>query len=242
MRPRLELNRVCVARSGFEVVSDVDLAAPAGEVTVLLGANGAGKTTLLEAISGVIQTKSGEIHLGDTEISSLRRGSRAKLGLAHVEQGRTVFTDLTTEENILAAAPRSSFDRAFELFPTLERRRKVLAGLLSGGEQQMLVLARSIVGEPKVLLLDEISLGLAPTIIENLMPVVRRLAETGIAVLLVEQFAGLALAIGDSAYVLNRGSIAFHGTCEELKKQPEVLHGTYLTGDGPTATDDLSNG
>lgn len=226
----LEVEGLCIARSGFEVVTDVDLSAPAGEVTVLLGANGAGKTTLLEAISGVTEVKSGRISLSGAEIGSLRRSVRAKRGLAHVEQGRAVFADLTTEENILAAAPRGAFRRAVELFPSLERRRNVRAGLLSGGEQQMLVLARAIVADPKVLLLDEISLGLAPSIIQNLMPVVRELANTGMAVLLVEQFAGLALAIGDAGYVLNRGSVVFRGTCEELRAQPGLLHGAYLTG------------
>jgi len=237
----LKVEGLCVARSGFEVVTDVDLVAPAGEVTVLLGANGSGKTTLLEAISGVIEAKSGRISLGGTEIGSLRRSVRAKRGLAHVEQGRAVFADLTTEENIIAAAPRGAFASVIEMFPALERRRNVRAGLLSGGEQQMLVIARAIVTEPEVLLLDEISLGLAPTIIQNLMPVVRELADTGMAVLLVEQFAALALAIGDAGYVLSRGSVVFHGTCEELRAEPELLQGAYLTGGSAKPKDTPAN-
>jgi len=230
----LELSEVCVTRGGFEVVTDVDMVVPSGEITVLLGANGAGKTTLLEAISGVVDTKSGQVALDGLPIESMRRNARARRGLAHVEQGRAVFADLTTEENILAAAPSGSFERALELFPALEPRRDVRAGLLSGGEQQMLVLARAIVSDPKVLLLDEISLGLAPSIIQDLMPVIRRLGDSGIAVLLVEQFAALALAIGDSAYVLSRGSVVFNGTCKELEDQPKLLQGAYLAGSTDT--------
>jgi len=158
----LALDSVSIARSGFEIVSDVNLRVPAGQVTVLLGANGAGKTTLLEGISGVIPIKSGQVSLKGRDIGSMRRASRARHGLSHVEQGRAVFGDLTTDGNLLAAAPATAFNRAYELFPALKRRRSVRADLLSGGEQQMLVLARAILTDPQVLLLDEISLGLAP--------------------------------------------------------------------------------
>jgi len=194
----------------------------------LLGANGAGKTTLLEGISGVIPIKSGQVSLKGSDIGAMRRASRARHGLSHVEQGRSVFDDLTADENLLAAAPATAFNRAYELFPALKRRRSVRADLLSGGEQQMLVLARAILTDPQVILLDEISLGLAPSIIQRLMPVVRQLADSGIAVLLVEQFANLALEIGDHAYVLNRGSIVFDGPCTELQERPELLRGAYL--------------
>ncbi len=233
MSPLLEITGLNVARSGFEIVNNVDLVAPAGEVTVLLGSNGAGKTTLLEAVSGVIPCAAGSVSLEGEYITSMRRGKRARRGLAHVEQGRTVFPELTTEENLLVAAPKTALGPAFDLFPSLEKRRHVKSGLLSGGEQQMLVLARAIVGSPKMLLLDEISLGLAPVIIQDLMPVVRRLADSGIGVLLVEQFAELALDIGDSALVLSRGKVVFNGSCEKLRSSPELLQGAYLAGADP---------
>lgn len=232
MSDLLELDTLNVYRGGFRIISDVDLVAPAAQVTVLLGPNGAGKSTLLEAVSGVIAAESGSVRLDGEEIGSMRRGKRARRGLAHVEQGRSVFSELTTLENLLVAAPSEQLDLAFDLFPALERRRDVRAGLLSGGEQQMLVIARAIVGSPKMLLLDEISLGLAPVIIQDLMPVVRQLADSGIGVLLVEQFAELALAIGDTALVLSRGTVVFSGSCSELRASPELLHGAYLARDG----------
>ncbi len=238
----LEVEALNVHRGGFRIVNGIDLTAPAGQVTVLLGPNGAGKTTLLEAISGVIAASGGAIRLDGQEIHTMRRGRRARLGLAHVEQGRSVFADLTTQENLLVAAPKEQLDRAFDLFPALHRRRDVRAGKLSGGEQQMLVLARAIVASPKMLLLDEISLGLAPVIIQNLMPVVRQLADSGIGVLLVEQFAQLALDIGDTALVLSRGSIAFSGSCSELRASPELLHGAYLASNGDPDRAGGSNG
>ncbi len=228
MSTALKLDQVTIVRSGSTIIRDLSLEATAGEITVLLGANGAGKTTLLEGISGVIDVASGQIKLNGTEMRTLKREKRAKLGLAHVEQGRTVFAGLTTEQNLLAAAPSDRLARAYEMFPSLERRRLTGADQLSGGEQQMLVLARAFLTEPKVVLLDEISLGLAPTIVMSLLPVVRDLADSGVGVVLVEQFADLALSIGDRAYVLDRGRIVFDGPCRELIDRPELLHGAYL--------------
>lgn len=242
MSALLELNNVCIARSGFEIVTDVNLRVAAGAITVLLGSNGSGKTTLLEGISGVIPVSSGSITLGDANITSFRRRKRARRGLAHVEQGRSVFADLTTEQNLLAAAPREQFDYAFDLFPLLQDRRNVRAGALSGGEQQMLVLARAIIGQPRLLLLDEISLGLAPMIIQTLMPVVRDLADSGIGVLLVEQFAEVALNIGDTVSVMSKGSVVFDGSCDELRKSPELLQSAYLAGHGGTADHGVGDG
>jgi branched-chain amino acid transport system ATP-binding protein len=217
-----------VTRAGSPVVRGVDLDVPKGEVTTLFGANGAGKTTLLEALSGIVPQASGSIELDGKRIDGLSRASRARLGLAHVEQGRAIFPDLTAEENLLAAAPRERTAVAFELFPELAERRQIRASLLSGGEQQMLVIARSLLGDPEVLILDEMSLGLAPSIVKRLLPVVRRLADDGVAVLLVEQFAALAVAVGDRAYVMVRGEIAFEGSCSELKDDPDRLQQLYL--------------
>ncbi len=224
----LSISGLEVPRSGFEIVRGVDLEVPAGEVTVLLGPNGAGKTTLLEAVSGVIPVSAGSIHLDGVDVTGERRVRRARRGLSHVEQGRTVFGDLSVIDNLLAAAPRREIGRAFEVFPELDRFRERKAGLLSGGEQQMLVVARAVVQRPKVLLLDEISLGLAPIVFGRLIPVVRELADDGMAVLLVEQFAALALSIGDSAYVLSNGVVVFSGPCSELSTESDVLHSAYL--------------
>jgi branched-chain amino acid transport system ATP-binding protein len=203
----LELSGVSVARSGLGICREIDLIAEPGQVTVLLGPNGAGKTTLLEAISGVISATAGTIRLAGRELRGLRPDQRARLGLAHVEQGRAVFPDLTVMEN-LDVGGRGAQARTFALFPELAARRTLRAGLLSGGEQQMLVIARALARRPTMLLLDELSLGLAPIVLRRLMPVVRTLADDGVGVLLVEQYAVLALEISDRAYLLRNGRIA----------------------------------
>jgi branched-chain amino acid transport system ATP-binding protein len=224
----LQLREVCVRRGPFAIVHDLTLAAPAGEVTVLLGPNGAGKTTLLEGISGILSISDGTIAIDGIEIQRLSRVRRARHGLAHVEQGRTVFAGLTVYENLVVADRGGGVEEAFETFPALRARRDSAAGLLSGGEQQMLVLARALLSRPSVLVIDELSLGLAPIIVHGLMPMVRRLADDGVAVLLVEQYAPLALEIGDRVHVLNRGRVVASGTCSEMAAEPDVLRRAYL--------------
>lgn len=218
-----------VDRSGIPVIRGVDLEAKGGEISVLLGSNGAGKTTFLESLSGIIPVRSGFINLDGVELAKLRPGARAKAGLSHVEQGRTVFPAMTTEENLkVALHPDADLKEAYDLFPELLQRRNVEAGMLSGGEQQMVVIARSIVNRPRVILIDEMSSGLAPVIVSRLMRAVRQLADDGIAVVLVEQFAALALAIGNRAYVLRRGQIVYDGDCAALARDPAHLHRLYL--------------
>nr|WP_280519054.1 ABC transporter ATP-binding protein [Shinella curvata] len=218
-----------VDRSGIPVIRGVDLEAKGGEISVLLGSNGAGKTTFLESLSGIIPVRSGFINLDGVELAKLRPGARAKTGLSHVEQGRTVFPAMTTEENLkVALHPDADLKEAYDLFPELLQRRNVEAGMLSGGEQQMVVIARSIVNRPRVILIDEMSSGLAPVIVSRLMRAVRQLADDGIAVVLVEQFAALALAIGNRAYVLRRGQIVYDGDCAALARDPAHLHRLYL--------------
>jgi branched-chain amino acid transport system ATP-binding protein len=224
----LVVTDLVVDRAGLPVVRKASLFVNPGIVSVLLGANGAGKTTLLEGLSGVTPVSGGAIALEGEAIQNLRPGARALKGLAHVEQGRTVFRGLSTEENLRAASAGADVRRAYGLFPELEKRRDVRSGLLSGGEQQMLVIARALLTNPKTIMIDEMSAGLAPVVVTRLMSAVRKLADQGLAVLLVEQFAALALSIGDRAYVLRRGQIVYDGGSAELLQSPTLLHRLYL--------------
>jgi len=224
----LVVDRLAVDRAGLPVVREASLSVEPGRVSVLLGANGAGKTTLLEGLSGITPISGGAILLDGKPIEGLSPGGRALMGLAHVEQGRTVFRGLTTDENLRAASAKADLARAYALFPELEKRRSVRAGLLSGGEQQMLVIARALLTEPRTIMIDEMSAGLAPVVVTRLMAAVRGLADHGLAVLLVEQFAALALSIGDRAYVLRRGRVVYDGAATELAGSPDLLHRLYL--------------
>jgi branched-chain amino acid transport system ATP-binding protein len=225
----LSIKGLVVNRSGIPVVRGVDLAVSSGQISVLLGSNGAGKTTLLESLSGIIPAVAGSVSLDEAELLKLRAGLRARAGISHVEQGRTVFPEMTTEENLkVALDPAADLQGAYDLFPELLQRRNIKAGMLSGGEQQMVVIARSLLTRPKVIMIDEMSSGLAPVIVSRLMRAVRQLADAGMAVILVEQFAALALAIGDRAYVLRRGAIVYDGDCTVLANDPAQLHRLYL--------------
>ena len=228
---KLVVSNLSINRSELPVVSSVDISVESGAISVVLGANGAGKTTLLEGLSGIIPVAGGSIAIDGREIQKARPGVRSREGLAHVEQGRTVFRQLTTEENLkVSLHPGSDLAEAYALFPELLQRRTVKASLLSGGEQQMLVIARALLTRPKVLLIDEMSAGLAPVIVTRLMTGVRKLADNGLAVLLVEQFAALALSIGNRAYVMRRGRVVHDGDCMQLLKSPDELHRLYLGG------------
>lgn len=213
-------------RLGQPVVAGVDLVVNAGEVTVLLGANGAGKSTFLDGISGVIPSAGGRLLLGEIDITSLSRRRRVALGVAYVQQGRTVFPNLTVKENLLVAAPRTQ--PAFDLFPELRSRSTIQTKNLSGGEQQMVVLGRAVLQQPRVLLIDELSLGLAPAVVERMLTAVADLVADGVGVLLVEQFADRALAFGHQAAVLVRGEVVLRGRAEELRSRPERLQAAYL--------------
>jgi branched-chain amino acid transport system ATP-binding protein len=230
----LVVGGLSVQRAGTWVVRDVSLKVAGGTVAVLLGANGAGKTTLLEAISGIIPSQ-GVITLCGRDLAGVHPSVRARDGLAHVEQGRTVFGELTVDQNLLVAAPHDKHSAAFDVFPELAGLRDRRADLLSGGEQQMLVVARALLCSPRVLMLDELSLGLAPTVVKRLFPIVRSLADSGTGVLLVEQFAQAALTVADHAYVLAHGSIAFSGPATALRQNPDILRNAYFGATAQTS-------
>lgn len=225
----LEIENLVVNRAGLPVIRGASLKVDEGTITVLLGANGAGKTTLLEGVAGAVASSGGMVRLGGLQVEGLSPYKRARQGLSLIEQGRAVFKDLTVEENLdVARKDDVSTDEVFGIFPELVQRRHVRSGLLSGGEQQMLLIGRALLARPKVLLIDEMSLGLAPLIVQRLMRLTRDLAKGGLSILLVEQFASMALAVGHRAYVLRRGEIAYDGLCTDLRKDPQLLHKLYF--------------
>ena len=233
----LALNNIEVVYDGvILVLRGVSLAAEKGRITTLLGANGAGKTTTLKAISGLLQTERGQVTKGNVEldgerIDTLLPHEVVKRGVVQVFEGRRVFENLTVDENLIVGAhSRSDFtairrgiDRVYDSFKMLRERRHQPAGYLSGGEQQMLVIGRALMSEPKVILLDEPSLGLAPLIIEEIFGVIRRLKEEqGMTVLLVEQNAALALDVADHGYVMENGRIVLEGPAEALRQNSDI--------------------
>lgn len=227
----LVLDGVTVSRGAGPVISDVSLTVRGGEVLALVGPNGAGKTSLIESISGVVGHSAGELSLDGERIDKLSRVSRARKGIVHIEQGRAVFPSLTVRENLsLTARTPAELEAALAPFPELGKRIDSATALLSGGEQQMVVLARAFAAKPKILLIDEMSLGLAPVVFMRLVPIVQSIAESGVGVLLVEQFTQLALGIAREAVVVAGGHVSFQGTAEDLQADPQLLHRAYLGG------------
>jgi branched-chain amino acid transport system ATP-binding protein len=231
--PLLELTDVYARYGPIRALHGVSLKVDEGEVVALLGANGAGKTTTLRSISGITRT-SGEITFDGRRIARRSTESVARLGIAHVPEGRGLFPELTVWENLRmgAVGRRGNFAEAaasiIDYFPWIERRRDQAAATLSGGEQQMLALGRALVGRPRLLMLDEPSLGLAPTVVRELFATVRKLNEDdGLTVLVVEQNARIALDIASRAYVLEVGKVAVDGTSEELARH-EGVRKSYL--------------
>ena len=228
----LALSGVSAGYGDVAVLRNVDLVVPAGRVVALLGPNGAGKTTLLRTASGLLPATAGTLRLKDEDVTGASPHRLARLGLAHVPEGRGVFRSLTVEENLTLLGvdvPRAeAIERAIEAFPRLGERLRQVAGTLSGGEQQMLALARALVPSPTFVLLDEVSMGLAPTIVDDIFIVLDRLARSGVAMLIVEQYVSRALAIADYVYLLDRGTLAFAGEPAELRDS-DVFE-RYLAG------------
>jgi branched-chain amino acid transport system ATP-binding protein len=231
----LHLRDLTVTRGNRAVVSGVTIDVPPGEVTALLGPNGAGKSSLVLAVGGVLRAHSGSIALDDEDLTRSRPEAIRQAGLAIVPEGRRLLRALTVEDNLRVATyalgreqAQAGRERALELFPELTKRLNSQARLLSGGEQQMVVLAQALVSQPKVIVIDELSLGLAPVVVSRLIPTLRTVAESGTGILLIEQFATVALSLANHAYVMNGGKIEFSGDAGELREKPELLHSAYL--------------
>ncbi len=224
-----------------QVLHGISIHIPKGQVVTLIGSNGAGKTTTMRAVSGMIKPTAGEISLSGKRIDGMESYTIAKLGLAHSPEGRRVFATMSVTDNLLLGAfPRltgsrpkgdvsGDLERAMDLFPRLKERRTQLAGTLSGGEQQMLAMARAVMLNPDLFLLDEPSMGLAPILVEEVFNIISRLKAQGVTMLLVEQFAAAALKVADYGYVLENGRISVHGPADKLKDDPAVK-AAYLGG------------
>jgi len=227
----LEVERLSAGYDRAPVVRDLTLAVSSGEVVALLGANGAGKTTTLRAISGLIKPMAGSVRLDGADLAGVSPTERARRGIVHVPHDRGIFYGLTVAEHFRldGVTDPAGQEEAFEHFPALRELRGRRAGLLSGGEQQMLALSRALMRQPRALLLDELSLGLAPVIVERLLPVVREFAgRTGTAVLLVEQHVHLALKIAHRGYVLAHGELVAADSAARLSRDSALLAASYL--------------
>ena len=232
---RLEVQALETGYGKAQVLFGVDLEVEAGELVALLGANGAGKTTLLRALSGLLRPWKGSVLLGGKDLRVLSPARRARLGLGHVPEGRQLFPLMTVEENLRLGAAflapgreKEGYERVYALFPQLAERRRQLAGTLSGGEQQMLAIGRALMGFPRILLVDEPSLGLSPRLAEEVLLALKEVARGGVGVLLVEQNVALSLEVAERGYVLEHGRVVLEGPAQALAQDPRVRE-AYLS-------------
>ncbi|NBS08661.1 MAG: ABC transporter ATP-binding protein [Betaproteobacteria bacterium] len=225
----LKVESISASYGAIVALENVSLEVPNGKIVALLGANGAGKSTTLNCISSMVRLKTGRITFNDQLISGLSPDEVVSRGIVQVPEGREIFPDLSISDNLLVGTwlrrksdSKADFDRVFELFPRLKERLKQDAGTLSGGEQQMLMIGRAIMAKPKILLLDEPSLGLSPVLIESIFEVIQQLNGQGTTILLVEQNTRMALSVCHYAYVLENGEIKLHGSADKLANDPAV--------------------
>ena len=233
----LKINDINVFYGNIQALKGVSLEINEGEIVTLIGANGAGKSTLLKTISGLLKPKNGDILFEGQSISGKVAQAIVKKGLSHVPEGRRVFANMTVEENLELGAYlrkdkkgiQEDFEKVYNLFPRLLERKKQHAGTLSGGEQQMLAMGRALMAKPRLLILDEPSMGLAPLLVKTIFRIIQEINKSGTTILLVEQNANMALSIADRAYVIETGKIVLHGTSDELN-QSDQIRMAYLGG------------
>lgn len=232
---QLEVKNLVVHRANKPVLHDVSLRVAPGRVTALVGANGAGKSTLVMSIAGALPVTSGAILLDGAPLRGLRPEHVRRRGVAVVPEGHRVLGDLSVLDNLRAAGAflparrlSDAIERVLGIFPELKPKLASRSSELSGGQKQMVCVSQALIGEPHTLLIDELSLGLAPTVTKRLAQTVARIAEQGVGILLIEQFTTIALALATDAYVLERGRVAFAGTAQTLRDRPDILHGSYL--------------
>ncbi|AFM02478.1 amino acid/amide ABC transporter ATP-binding protein 2, HAAT family [Desulfitobacterium dehalogenans ATCC 51507] len=232
----LKVDNINVFYGAIHAIKGISLEVNEGEIVTLIGANGAGKSTVLKTISGLLRTKTGGINFLGKDITSTAPHKIVERGLAHVPEGRRIFLQMTVQENLEMGAYtcpsggiEAELEKIYALFPRLLERRKQVAGTLSGGEQQMLAIGRALMSKPKLLMLDEPSMGLAPILVEQIFTIIQEMNKAGTTVLLVEQNAQMALSIADRAYVLETGSISISGTGRELAESDEIRK-AYLGG------------
>ncbi|MBP3674248.1 MAG: ABC transporter ATP-binding protein [Oscillospiraceae bacterium] len=231
----LKIDDIHVYYGAIHAIKGVSFEVGEGEIVALIGANGAGKSTILKTVSGLMHPRGGKIEFMDQDISHMDAYKLLRHGLAHVPEGRRIFLQMTVQENldmgayIMKDVSKADLDMVFDYFPRLKERRKQIAGTLSGGEQQMLAMSRALMSHPKLMMLDEPSMGLAPILVDQIFDIIKKLHADGTTILLVEQNASKALEIADRAYVLETGNITLSGTGAELAQSDEVKK-AYLGG------------